>query len=358
MKSKPKVLILQGAIANYRVATFNIIADHVDLTVGEYKGDHSKEACRFKKIRLNSYKLGPFICIKSLRRYCRQFDVVIFMDDLHALSYCLLPFGPRKYKVVSWGFGIRASYTKLYDVNRKHSFLDRISQFVNESCDAEIFYMEKAKEFWRGTTFNMNKVFVAPNTTSVAPIEFVPSMKKNILFVGTLYEKKGIKSLLQAYKLAQQKIKDILPPLHIVGDGADADNLKQFVVSNGLEKQVVFHGPIYDETVLSSHFQKALLCISPHQAGLSVAKSMGYGVPFVTYKNAITGGELYHITNNVNGVLFDNDADLVDIIIDAVSNPQKYIEMGMRAKEYYDNMASPIHMAQGALDAIRFVLSE
>ena len=357
MNTRPKVLLLQGVIANYRVATFNIIAKQFDLTVGYYDKDQSVEHCDFTKIKLESYKLGPFTCVKSLRKYCRQFDVVIFMDDLHALSYCLLPFGPRKYNAISWGFGIRASYTRLYDVNRRHTFLDWVSQKVNSACDACIFYMEKSKEFWRGTSFDLSKVFVAPNTTAVAPIDIEPSMKKNLLFVGTLYEKKGIKTLLQAYIDAQKIIAE-LPQLHIVGDGDDALRLKQFVVDNNLTERIIFHGAIYDENELSAHFKRALLCVSPHQAGLSVSKSMGYGVPFVTYKDSITGGERYHITHGENGILYKKDSDLVDIIIEASNNPNKYIEMGSRAKSYYDSNATPEHMAQGALDAINFVLNK
>lgn len=353
--SKPKVLILQGEISTYRVATFNIIADYFDVTVGYYDKDKSVEECRFKKIKLDSYKLGPFICVKSLRKYCNQFDVVIFMDDLHALSYCLLPFGPRKFKTVSWGFGLRASYTRLYDVNRRHTFLDKVSQIVNESCDAIIFYMEKAKEFWRGTSFNLGKVFVAPNTTAVEPIEIDPLRKKNLLFVGTLYEKKGIMALLQAYQSARYQSNN-LPMLHIVGDGADADKLKQYVADNDLSDNVVFHGAIYDEKKLAQHFCNALLCISPHQAGLSVPKSMGYGVPFVTLRDAITGGEKYHITHGETGVFYEKDDDLVSIILDSASNPEKYVKLGVNAKAYYDNTATPKHMAQGAIDAINSVL--
>lgn len=357
MSNKPKVLILQGEISSYRWPIFNIIAEQFDLTVGYYSRDHSQSECYFKKVKFDTYKLGPFTCVKSLRKYCRQFDVVIFMDDLHALSYCLLPFGPRRYKAISWGFGLRASYTRLYDVNRRHTFLDWVSQKVNSACDACIFYMEKSKEFWRGTSFDLSKVFVAPNTTAVAPIDIEPSMKKNLLFVGTLYEKKGIKALLQAYVNARQKIAT-LPQLDIVGDGADASQLKQFVADKNLAELVVFHGAIYDENELSAHFKRALLCVSPHQAGLSVAKSMGYGVPFVTYKESITGGERYHITHGENGILYEKDSDLVDIIIEASNNPNKYIEMGLRAKSYYDSNATPEHMAQGAIDAINFVLNK
>lgn len=356
LMTKPKVLILQGEISSYRSAIFNIIAEKVDLTVAYYDSNRSLGECRFNHKKLKSYKLGPFICVKSLRKYCKQFDVVIFMDDLHALSYCLLPFGSRSYKAISWGFGIRASYTRLYDVNRKHTFGDKVSQLVSMSCDANIFYMDKAKEFWNKTKFDINKVFVAINTLAVEKIDIVPTLKKDLLFIGTLYKAKGVDRLLKAYKEAKD-ISSFVPVLHIVGKGEEELELKQYVEDNALSDSVIFHGAIYDECELSKLFQKSILCISPNQAGLSVAKSLGYGVPFVAREDAITGGEKYHITNGKNGLLYRNDEELVNIIIDVTGDPDKYIEMGYRAKQYYDNNATPSHMAQGFIDAINFVLS-
>jgi len=85
---------------------------------------------------------------------------------------------------------------------------------------------------------------------------------------------------------------------------------------------------------ISKLFTKSLLCISPNQAGLSVLKSMGYGVPFVARENAITGGERLNIINNSNGILYNSQAELVDIISNSFLNKQEYIEMGRNAKEY------------------------
>ena len=354
--SKPKVLILQGVIASYRVPIFNIIAEQFDLTVAYYLKDGSKAECKFKKQNLKYNQIGPFVWIKSLRKYCNQFDVVIFPNDLHIPCFCLLPFGYNKYKAITWGIGLRASYTRLYDTTRKHTLLDKITQCIYSVSDASIFYMEKAKEFWRKTSLDLNKVFVAINTTAVIDIEQQPLLKNSLLFVGTLYKEKGLYTLLSAYKEAAHRIQNI-PVLNIVGDGDEAQELKQFVVDNKLAEKVFFHGAIFEESILSSFFQKALLCISPNQAGLSVAKSMGYGVPFVTYEKSITGGERYHISHGVNGLLYEKDADLVDIIVDVSTNSDKYIEMGAQAKSYYENNATPQHMAQGAIDAINYVLN-
>lgn len=88
------------------------------------------------------------------------------------------------------------------------------------------------------------------------------------------------------------------------------------MTKNNMVGLIVFHGAIYDENVLAERFAQALLCISPTQGGLSVPKSMGYGVPFVTRKDSITGGEIYHITPGVNGIMYVKDEELTSVISD------------------------------------------
>mgnify|MGYP006118466939 FL=1 len=81
---------------------------------------------------------------------------------------------------------------------------------------------------------------------------------------------------------------------------------------------------------------------------------MGYGVPFVTRENSITGGERLNIANNVNGVLYNSPEELVDIISNSFLNKQEYIEMGRNAKEYYMSNATPKHMVNGFIEAINY----
>lgn len=352
-----KVLLLQNEISSYNVSTYNEISKEVDLTLGYFSKDKSVEDCSFMKHLFDYKQIGPFTFIKKLRSFCKKFDVVCIMPNLHLPSYCVVPFFPHKYKVISWSIGFRVSYTHPYLTGRKHGLLDWFYQLILSKCDANIFYMEKSKEFWKGTSLKMDNVFVAPNTTDIAEIDFKPDLKKDFLFVGTLYRGKGLDLLLNAFKLfKQQTVSDIR--LVIVGGGEMEKDLKAYVRENGLEGTVVFTGPIYDEKQLSSYFQKSLLCFSPTQAGLSVPKSMGYGVPFVTRKDAITGGEIYHITDGVNGITYSEDKDLISIMIDAAANKDKYIKMGEGARDYYLGFATTKHMAKGCLDAVKYVINK
>lgn len=352
-----KILILKGEISSYNVPTYNIIATHHDLTVGYFMKDKSTIECNFDKIKFNVRHIGPLIFLKNLKKICGQFDVVTFIPDLHVPSYCLLPFYSRNFKVISWGIGFRASYTNPYITDRKHGILDWVLKKIISRCDANIFYMNKAREFWENTNLRRDNIFQAINTALVAPMSFVPDAKRDFLFVGTLYKGKGLDLLLEAFNKVVKKYNTDIK-LHIVGAGDQREVLEKIVKDNFLVNQVVFHGAIFDESEISKLFQQSILCFSPTQAGLSVPKSMGYGVPFVTRKDAITGGEIYHISSGKNGIMYDSDNDLPLIMTDAIKNKDKYLEMGRQALQYYQSCATIEHMAQGVLDAISFVLKK
>ena len=352
-KGKFSVLILQDEISAYNVPFFNELAKQYDLTVGYYTKDKSASECRFQKHHFSVTYRGPFYFVHGVSEFCKKYDVVVTGPNLHNPSYFLLPYKKHKYAIATWSIGFRVSYVHPYIVSRKHNFLDWLFMRMLNKCDASVFYMEKSKEFWRKTKLNFSKIFVAPNTTEVVEISFTAEKKKDFIFVGTLYKGKGVDLLIDAFADAKAKINSDIR-LHIIGDGEERESLINIVKEKGLQGDVVFHGAIFDETLLAQHFQTALLSFSPTQAGLSVPKSMGYGVPFVTRYDSITGGEIYHITNGINGVIYQSDSELIDIMVDAMKNPKKFVEMGSNAKHYYNDSASITVMAKGMSDAIEY----
>ena len=88
------------------------------------------------------------------------------------------------------------------------------------------------------------------------------------------------------------------------------------------------------------------------QAGLSVIMSFGFGVPFLTLKNSITGGERLNIENNKNGILFEDIKHLKYILNNIENKEEELIDMGKQAKKYYQNNLNINLMFKGFENAI------
>ena len=125
------------------------------------------------------------------------------------------------------------------------------------------------------------------------------------------------------------------------------DSIKIFGSANSNVKRIR-----RQSTELEKIFNITTACISPNQAGLSVLKSMGNRTIFITKKSAITGGEIFNIENNVNGLLYEKDEDLIDILIWLLDNPQKNMEMNINAYKFYHEYRTPKMMSNSICQAI------
>lgn len=355
---RPKVLYIQGVLTKYNDPIYELMNEQVDLTLAYVEKTEVKEP-KYKVFQFPHRNIGPFVIHKQLKKIINQFDVVIFSPHLRFIRTAIMPFLPHKPKLISWDIGLHVSYNKKYNLTKDPDLKDRIFQSIQDHCDACIFYMPQPIEYWKKySKIDERKYFVAHNTVKVAEFEKLQPIEKRdkFLFVGTLYQQKGLGELIEAYAKAKESCNN-LPKLYIVGKGPERDIIDSLIKEKGLEEAVVMTGAIYEEDVLKEFFLTSLLCISPKQAGLSVQKSMGYGVPFVTRPDAITGGERLDIIDKENGYFYETVEELTTILVKAVKNPVEIENMSNNARNYYLKYASPEKMAQGALDAIRYVLS-
>lgn len=358
MERKIKVIKLENTIKHYNVPVYNIINQKYDLTVLYYEesSDSAIENCEFKTIHVPWIKFSKFTYLKkNISKICSEYEVVIAVDSINVLNFFSLGFRPHKYKLLYWGIGAPASYTRHYGEAGKLYYA--ISDCMEKRADALIFYAKEAIDLHDKRGFKGPKMFVAPNTTSVLKREVKPESKDYIMFIGSLYLEKGLQILLDAYKAAYEE-NDAIVKLNLVGGGKPLPVIKQWVIDNNLEDHIRVWGPIYDNEAKANLFQKTIACISPLQGGLSVLESMGYGVPYITDANAITGGEAFNISDGKTGMRVENlNAEkLKEIILDISSNKQKYIEMGKNAYDHYWSCRKPSDMAQGVIDAIEYVL--
>ena len=357
-----KVLLLQETLVPYRFPIYNIIAKYFQFTVAYINKGKGVEnlSANFQLLPLQTYTLNGVYWIKNLFSLCNQFDAVITLPHLRCINFCLVPFYfPKKYRALTWSIGVRASYFRAFAINDRMSWSDRIYERIMRKADANIFYTSAPIEKWEKRGFDTNTFFVAHNTVKVLPISLSQIDKRYFLFVGTLYKQKGVDVLIDAYNNAflNSSMTDF-PQLLIVGSGNEEQILKHKVNELNLEHQIKFLGAIYEERELATLFSQSIICISPNQAGLSVLKSMGYGVPYVTQKNAITGGEILNIENGINGIIYDDVSELSQILQDASNNRDKYISMGNEAYHYYHTQATPQIMANGVIDAVNYVINK
>lgn len=353
---KPKVLFLYNYLFHYRIPIWNILTDFFDLTVAYTYPAKQKDIdiCNFETKQLHYNQYSKFVWHKeNIFNLCKNYDVVVADGQISFIKYSLLGFRKRNFKLLYWCIGAPAGYNRHYGDGSKFYFWS--NDMIHKKADAMIFYSQRAVDLHIERGFSHEELFVANNTVQVLKEDYNATNRNTILFIGTLYLEKGLQLLLDSYKRAYERYHNIIN-LTIVGGGVQFDMISDWVEQNGLLEKINMVGPVYDINKKAEYFRNSLACISPCQAGLSVLESMGYGVPFITSNNAITGGESFNIENGDNGLLVTDISKLDDIIQDITLNPQKYIDMGKKAYNHYWSCRKPEDMANGIKDAINYTL--
>lgn len=151
--------------------------------------------------------------------------------------------------------------------------------------------------------------------------------KYNLLYVGRIELAKGSYELISAINLLVEKgVQNI--SLDMIGDGADAVNIKKQVLDLGLSKYITFHGTITDRKILKKFYRDADLFILPtHHEGFPrvLYESMINGVPILT---TFVGTIPYLMKDEVNcyQISLKNPADIASRIADVINDyPEKAI---------------------------------
>ncbi len=355
-----KVLIVQRILSHYNIPLYESILEYHDLTLAY------SEKSEDKNHRLHSIKtdypsaadwkiMSPESVehqIQQLTNLCGRYDVVILPMEPYSRILHVIERLRKHVKVLLWGIGVAAGYDCRYDSVelRKPSF-----ESMAAMADAVIFYDSYPKQKYMKYGIPEDKMFIAPNTVQVDQTIPEGAARNTLLFVGTLLKQKRVDLLLESYKRACDKNPHV-PVLKLIGGGEEYESVARWIEDHHMQDHVQLMGALYDERLLKEAFTGALAVLSADQAGLTVLKAMGYGAPFITASNAITGGERFNIENGVNGVLFDHPDELEQIILDIADHPEKYIQMGEAAYRYYHSCRTITHCRQGFLDAIRYAV--
>lgn len=345
-----KVLLISDYLAHYRIEMFESLCDKIDLTIA-HSSNLSTSGFKFSEHKISLKSRGPFIDHENLPNF-NDFDVVIFEFKLIGLPLYKSLFSKRNYRLFVFGIGVAASYKKYYDHDKVYN--DIIRKYILKHVDGAIFYDRYPFSKWISKGIDPEKLSISYNTVPYdKQFDIRNKTFDSFIFIGTLYKQKKIFDLLTVYKKTFERFGDNTPALEIVGDGEEYDKIAEWIKLEELESKIIMHGQINDENILRPIFSRAIACISPGQAGLSVQKCFSYGVPFITSYNAITGGEISSIIEGETGFYYNNSIKGLEKVFDKILLKKVDIsEMSSKCYVFYKNFRSKEIWKKGFLENI------
>lgn len=177
---------------------------------------------------------------------------------------------------------------------------------------------------------------------------------KIIISAGRLAEEKNWTTLLQAFALAQKNQPNLR--LVLVGDGPQAETLRQLAGELGIAERVLFTGKVPFEQV-SAYLKAADLfafASVTETQGLVTLEAMAAGLPVV----AVAGpGTQDIVEDSRQGFLVQNDADaLCNGIVKLIESPMlmsRFKTAALRKSRSYDNRRLARKMLKVYEQAIR-----
>ncbi|MEG2321960.1 MAG: glycosyltransferase [Bacilli bacterium] len=175
--------------------------------------------------------------------------------------------------------------------------------------------------------YNPNKF----NKNTILKLKEKIGLKQNdviLLYVGRLGYEKNIQYLINNHANIVKKNPNC--KLVIVGDGPEKEKLMKLVTKNKITNNVIFTGKVSLEEV-GLYYQLGDIFVTASLAetqGLTVLEALAAYLPCVvikddSYKDAIIDG--------INGFMFKNKKNYIDIINDLVSNKEKRLFMANEA---------------------------
>jgi len=179
---------------------------------------------------------------------------------------------------------------------------------------------------------NNSKVSVISNpVTFDTNIKTAPLTNKKIITAGRLVHQKNYKSLINAWKIVNQKHPDW--QLEIWGDGALKNELSKQINTLGLNNKVLLMG--YTNDIISRMLQASGCVLSSLYEGISLVliEAMSCGLPIVSY--ACQCGPKDLIEHGKNGFLCEvnDETKLAEYICSIIEDEKLRIKMGQASKK-------------------------
>jgi glycosyltransferase involved in cell wall biosynthesis len=184
--------------------------------------------------------------------------------------------------------------------------------------------------------FNFITIYNSIDTDNFSPIKSSNS-NNNLLFVGTICEKKGIRQLVLAMPIIKKVIPDI--QLKIIGNDRVINNksYKEYLetfIKDDVKNNIKFLGQVSNEQI-PKHISESKICVYPSHMesfGLTWLEALSMGKPLVL-GNVGPAKEL--TKENETAILVNpyNVIEIAEAVIKLLSNSELLIKMGINARK-------------------------
>ena len=199
------------------------------------------------------------------------------------------------------------------NISQEHSYINS-KEYINKvkryfkNIDKIVVMTNKAKEeyeIWLKGSNSKAKVYDIPNMLEKSDVNnFAKFSNKTLISVGRLEKEKDFLTLLDVFKIINEKHSDV--KLKIVGEGLQRREIEEKIEKLNLNNKVILTGRISSQEVqeqmsASSVFVLTSLCES---FSLVLCEAMEIGLPCVSFNIDVGPKEI--IQNGINGYLIDN----------------------------------------------------
>ncbi len=366
VKSRPRVLIVERQLLQYRTAFYNRLRTLLDregielqLLVGN--GTRAEEK-KVNQAMLDwaihvpaRYLPGTKLCWQPFGNYAKDADLVVVMHENKIIyNLWLLSFGRPK-RIAFWGHG------RNMQSNRPNGLKERFKRWTLRQVDWWFAYTDTSAALVTDAGFPRECTTVVENAidtkemiafcaqVSTAECE---SMRKELgledgriaLCLGPLYKEKRLGFLLDAALRIREKIPDF--QLLVVGDGPESARIE---AAASRYSWIRYLGPLQGRNK-AVVLVMAHVILNPGLVGLGILESFASGTPMFTTDCGLHSPEISYLSSGTNGVMTDNDVvAYANTVIDVLHEPEAIARLSKGAlscapRYTIENMANRIRM--------------
>lgn len=327
-----KLCLIYNFAQHYRTCIFKMISEEFDcdFVFGDSMSDVKKmdySILRGDVTETHTKQLlgGWYWQPKVVSQLFKNYDSYILLGETRAVStwaFCLLArlLKPKK-KVYFWTHGWYGKESKLETFVKKLEFklpnggIFTYGNYARELMIKEGFKPEKLFTIHNSLAYDQQLTVRKEMKKTAVYIDYFGNDNPNLFFVGRLTPVKKLDQILRAMVICKQNGHEY--NMTFIGGGEKTEELQKLTNELGLQENVWFYGPCYDEKELSTLVYNADLCVAPGNIGLTAMHSMVFGTPCITHNNfPYQMPEFEAVQEGLTGTFFtmDNVSDLAEKI--------------------------------------------